>query len=178
LDTAILAMPNVQYKLRSSSGYIRMPTILVKIPHGSFPGESRTALVRKINEAAAAAEQMPDEPRTRSMCWVLVEEAAAGTWTCGGVDATARLLPCTVLAYLPAGVLDDASRERFVERVHSAFEEALPPDDGRRIATSVVMNEVPDGAWGVGGKVWRLPDFARSAGYAHLQHLVDAAQAA
>jgi phenylpyruvate tautomerase PptA (4-oxalocrotonate tautomerase family) len=155
-----------------------MPTILVKIPHGSFPGESRAALVRKINEAAAAAEQMPDEPRARGMCWVLVEEAAAGAWTCGGVDVTARLLPCTVLAYLPADVLDDASRELFVARIHASFEEALPAGDQRRLATSVVMNEVPDGAWDVGGEVWRLPDFARSAGYAHLQHLVDSAQAA
>ena len=154
-----------------------MPTILVKIPHGSFPGETRAVLVRKINEAAAAAEQMPDEPRARAMCWVLVEEADPGAWTCGGADVTARLLPCTVLAYLPAGVLDDASRALFVAGIHTAFEEALPADDRRRLATSVVMNEVPDGAWGVGGKVWHLPDFARSAGYAYLQHLVDAAQA-
>ncbi|CKU57569.1 Uncharacterised protein [Mycobacterium tuberculosis] len=37
--------------------------------------------------------------------------------------------------------------------------------------TSVVLDEVPDGAWGVGGRIWTLPDFARNAGYAHLQHL-------
>ncbi|HEX7864700.1 MAG TPA: tautomerase [Variovorax sp.] len=155
-----------------------MPTILVKIPHGSFPGECRAALVRKINEAATATEQMPDDPLARSMCWVLVDEVAAGAWTCGGVDMTTKLLPCTVLAYLPAGVLDDASHGLFVARMHAAFEEAMPADDRRRLATSVVMNEVPDGAWGVGGEVWRLPDFARSAGYAHLQHLVRPAQAA
>lgn len=166
-----------QYKLTNSSGprrgrRIRMPTILVKIPQASFPGESRAVLVRKINEAAAVAEQIPDEPRARSMCWVLIDEVATGAWTCGGTDASARLLPCTVLACVPAGVLDDASRSLFVARMHAAFEEALPADDKRRLATSVVMNEVPDGAWGVGGEVWRLPDFARSAGYAHLQHLV------
>ncbi|SEI94901.1 MULTISPECIES: tautomerase family protein [unclassified Variovorax] len=154
-----------------------MPTLFVKIPQGSFPGESRSTLVRKLNDAAAAAEQMPDDPRARAMCWVLVDEAAAGAWTCGGVDLSAQLLPCTVLAHLPAGVLDDASRSRFTAHVHAAFQEALPADDKRRLATSVVMSEVPDGAWGVGGEVWRLPDFARAAGYAHLQHLVHPAPA-
>ena len=155
-----------------------MPTILVKIPHGSFPGESRGALVRKINEAAAAAEQMPDEPRARRLCWVLVDELAAGAWTCGGADVSAQLLPCTALACVPAGVLDDAARAAFVSGMHAAFEEALPSDDGRRLSTSVVIHEVADGAWGVGGGVWRLPDFARAAGYAHLQHLVHPAHAA
>lgn len=46
-----------------------MPTLFVKIPQGSFPGESRSTLVRKLNDAAAAAEQMPDDPRARAMCW-------------------------------------------------------------------------------------------------------------
>lgn len=153
-----------------------MPTILVKIPHGSFPGEHRAALVRKINEAAAAAEQMADEPRARFMCWVLVDEMATGAWTCGGTDVSAQVLPCIALACVPAGVLDDASCAVFVARMHAAFKAALPADDQRRLSTSVVMNEVPDGAWGVGGDIWRLPDFARSAGYAHLQHLVGVAQ--
>lgn len=149
-----------------------MPTIFVKIPHVSFPGEHRASLVRNINEAAAAAEQMPDEPRARAMCWVLVDELAAGALTCGGADLSAQLLPCTALACVPAGVLDDASRAMFVARLHDAFKQAMPSDDRRRIATSVLVHEVADGDWGVGGDIWRLPDFARAAGYAHLQHLV------
>jgi phenylpyruvate tautomerase PptA (4-oxalocrotonate tautomerase family) len=148
-----------------------MPTILVKIPHGSFPGESRAVLVRKINQAAAAAEQLAHTPHARAMCWVLVDELAAGAWTCGGVDLSAQLLPCAVLASVPTGVLDETSRGLFVAGIHTAFKDALPPGDQRRLATSVVIHEVPDGAWGVGGDIWRLPDFARAAGYAHLQHL-------
>lgn len=149
-----------------------MPTLLVKIPHGSFPGERRALLVRKINEAAAVAERMPDDPRARAMCWVLVDELAPGAWTCGGADLGAQLLPCAVQALVPAGVLDGASRSLFVAGLHAAFAAAMPSHDTRRLATSVVIDEVPDGAWGVGGEVWRLPDFARAAGYAHLQHLV------
>jgi phenylpyruvate tautomerase PptA (4-oxalocrotonate tautomerase family) len=51
-----------------------MPTILVHIPQGSFPGEARKNLVRKINDAAARAEQIPEEPRQRFLCWVLIDE--------------------------------------------------------------------------------------------------------
>ncbi|MBN8757930.1 MULTISPECIES: tautomerase family protein [Variovorax] len=148
-----------------------MPNILVKIPQGAFPGESRATLVRKINEAAAAVEQMPDEPRALFMCWVLVDEVMAGGWTCGGADATAQYLPCMARVLLPAGVLDDASRSLYAARMHAAFAEAMPANDRRRLMTSVVLDEVPDGAWGVSGEIWTLPDFARSAGYAHLQHL-------
>jgi hypothetical protein len=36
-----------------------MPNILVKIPKGSFPTEHRAALLRKLNDAAATAEQIP-----------------------------------------------------------------------------------------------------------------------
>lgn len=148
-----------------------MPNILVKIPHGAFPGESRATLVRQINEAAAAAEQMSDEPRARFMCWVLVDEVPPGGWTCGGADATAQYLPCMARVLLPAGVLDDASRGLYAARMHDAFAQAMPAGDTRRLMTSVVLDEVPDGTWGVSGEIWRLPDFARTAGFAHLQHL-------
>lgn len=149
-----------------------MPNILVKIPSGSFPKDSRTTLLRKINAAAASAEQIPPDPRKQFTCWVLIDEVEAGGWTCGGLDLTARYLPCMATVYVPCGVLDEASRGRCVALMHAAFEEAMPMDDTRRLATSVVLHEVLDGTWGVGGTIWRLPDFAEAAGYAHLQHLV------
>jgi phenylpyruvate tautomerase PptA (4-oxalocrotonate tautomerase family) len=112
--------------------------ILVKIPKGSFAAEHRTTLVRRLNDAAACAEQIPDDPKKRALCWVVVDEVEPGAWTCGAVDVTAQVLPCIVMVYLPAGVLD--------------------------------------GAWGVNGTVWRLPNFAKAAGLAHLQTLVSASQ--
>jgi phenylpyruvate tautomerase PptA (4-oxalocrotonate tautomerase family) len=151
-----------------------MPTILVKIPKGSFPGNSRATLVRRINEVAAEAEQMPGDPRTQALCWVLVDEVDAGGWTCGGVDLTAKLLPCVVRVYVPAGVLHAASRRLYVERLHAAFEASRPEGDTRRVTSSIVLHDVPDGTWGANGALWTLPDFTRASGYAHLQHLVAA----
>lgn len=149
-----------------------VPNIVVHVPRGAFPGDARAELVRRIDAAAAAAEQIPADPKKRFLCWVLVNEAAPGAWTCGGTDATAHVLPCIAMVYVPAGVLDDAARSRYVQQMHDAFERSLPPGDKRRLATSVVLHEVADGAWGASGAIWNLADFAKAAGFAHLQHLV------
>lgn len=148
-----------------------MPNILVKIPKGSFPSEHRAALARKLN-AAAAAEQIPDDPKNRFLCWVIIEEVEQGSWTCGAIDMTGRILPCLAMIHLPAGVLDDVSRASYVDLVHAAFEQALPATEKRQLATSVVLHDVADGTWGANGTIWRLPRFAQAAGFAHLQSLV------
>lgn len=127
--------------------------------------------MRSINEAAANAERIPANPRQRMLCWVLIKEASRGAWTCGGSDLTERLLPCLARVYLPAGVLDDASRALYVQALHAAFEQSRPADDLRQIVSSVTLHDIPDGTWGVNGALWKLPQFAKAAGFTHLQHM-------
>ncbi|KMW45493.1 tautomerase family protein [Ralstonia insidiosa] len=148
-----------------------MPNILVKIPADTFDGAARAALARRMTEAAALAEQIPEDPRKRLTTWVVVEEVAAGAWWCGGADLSAQIVPCLAFVCVPAGVLDAAARALFVQQMHDAFAQTLPAADGRRTVTSVVLHDVADGTWGVNGALWMLPDFARASGYAHLQHL-------
>ncbi|MGY2237146.1 tautomerase [Pseudomonas gingeri] len=149
-----------------------MPNILLKIPKGAFPGAARATLVRGINEAAAIAERIPADPAKRFLCWVVIEEVEPGNWTCGSVDMTAQLVPCIARVHVPAGVLDETSRGRYVELIQQAFIAAQPADDPRQLMTSVMLHEVADGAWGANGAIWNLPAFARAAGFEHLQHLV------
>jgi phenylpyruvate tautomerase PptA (4-oxalocrotonate tautomerase family) len=151
-----------------------MPNIIVTLPSGSFPGETRAELVRRINEAAAQAEQIPANPRQRMLCWVSINESASGQLTCGGQDISAQMLPCMVMVYLPAGVLDAASRKQYVQLIQDAFAQTKPAEDKRMLMTSVVLHEVADGQWGANGNIWQLADFAKAAGFAHLQHLVKA----
>ncbi|MEW6346418.1 MAG: tautomerase [Paraburkholderia sp.] len=148
-----------------------MPNILVKIPKDSFPVQHREALVRLLNNAAASAEQIPDDAKKRFLCWVVVDEVAPGLWTCGGIDVTAQVLPCIAMIYLPAGVLDAAARARYVSLAHEAFRQALPAADQRQLVTSVIVHDVMEGTWGANGAIWRLPDFAAAAGFAHLKSL-------
>ncbi|CAM3684999.1 tautomerase [Paracidovorax anthurii] len=151
-----------------------MPQILVYVPRDSFPGDARAGLVRRITDAAAKAEQIPDNPRKRMLCWVLIEETDTGAWTCGGADVTERVLPCFAMVHLPAGVLDDGSRATCVQAMHDAFQQSRPAGDPRQLVTSIVLNEVADGTWGANGTIWHLPQFAQAAGFAHLQHLAAA----
>lgn len=146
-----------------------MPNILIKIPSGVFPADRRAVLVKKINEAAAAAEQIPDDPKKRFLCWVLVDELDSGAWTCGAADVTSQVLPCMALIYVPTGVLDNVTRAQYVNLVHNAFKQALPENDKRQLLTSVILHEVRDGTWGVNGAVWQLTDFAKAIGFAQLQ---------
>lgn len=128
--------------------------------------------MQKLNDAAAAAEQIPDDPRKRSMCWVIIDEVEPGSWTCGASDMSAKLLPCLAVIYVPAGVLDGASQAIYVDLVHAAFKQSLPETEQHQLATSVILHNVADGSWGANGAIWRLPDFAQAAGYAHLQTLL------
>lgn len=152
-----------------------MPTIFVKIPRNVFPRSHRELLTRNITEAAAAAEQVGPEPRHRFLCWVSIDEVEPGNLACGGADATPQVLPCIAWVCVPQGVLlDQASRQMYVQRIHQAFQQSLPDDERRTVMSSIMLHDVPEGTWGGNGKLWSLPDLARAAGFAHLQHLVPA----
>jgi phenylpyruvate tautomerase PptA (4-oxalocrotonate tautomerase family) len=149
-----------------------MPNIVVRVPKGSFPSPQRAALMAGLTRAAASAEQMPDDPARQFVTWVAVEEIDSGSFSCGGADVTARMLPCMVQVFVPAGVLDEPARARYAELLHAAIKASLPLDERRLLATSIMMSDVSDGTWAANGAIWRLPDLARAAGYGHLQHLV------
>ena len=100
---------------------------------------------------------------------MLVQELPAGQWTCGGQDITDRVLPCLARVSVPAGVLSEEARALYVKAMHQAFEEALPSGELRPLQLSVILEEVPDGFWGVNREIWRLPDFTQAAGFQHLR---------
>lgn len=149
-----------------------MPNIFVTIPNNTFTGEARAKLTQKLCDAAATAEQVPDDPRKRAVCWISINEVDAEAFTCGAQDVSAAMIPCIAISYVPAGVLDADARSRFVALVNAAFQQSLPVGETRFCATSAIVRDVDDGTWGVNGALWRLPDFAKAAGYMHLQHLL------
>jgi len=145
-----------------------MPNIVVNIPEGVLDGNSRKALIKGINAVAVDVEQIGEDPKSRFLCWMVIDEIKGGNWTCGGVDVALEFIPILIVIHIPIGVLDDAMRSRYIQGIQSAAHAALP-DEGRRILVSCIINEVPDGLWGVNGTVWHLKDFVHHAGYIHLQ---------
>jgi phenylpyruvate tautomerase PptA (4-oxalocrotonate tautomerase family) len=149
-----------------------MPTLLVKIPHGSFPGSARDALFEAVTRVAIEVEQVGDTPQQHAVTWVAIEELPPGAVRAGGKDITAQALPCIVQAYIPAGVLDGASRAAYVARMSAAFQSAMPEGDQRRPLLSTLLLEMPEGQWGAGDRIWRLPDVTAAAGFKHLQSVL------
>ena len=148
-----------------------MPNIVINIPSGVLNAGSKKMLVKEINSVAVEVEQIGDDPKSRFLCWVVIEEVASGNWTCGGSDVTSECVPIFIIVHIPAGVLDEATRARYIDGVHRAVHAALP-DEKRKIVISCIFNEVGDGLWGVNGDLWHLKDLVRHAGYKHLQHFV------
>ncbi len=146
-----------------------MPNLLVKIPHGAFPGAARNALFKAITETVNAVEQVGDTPQQQAVTWVVIEELPPGAVRSGGHDVSDRVLQCIVQAYIPAGVLDGASRAAYVAGLSAAFQGAMPADDKRRAIVSSLLLEMPEGQWGAGDVIWRLPDVTAAAGFKHLQ---------
>lgn len=151
-----------------------MPNILIQAPEGAFDAEARGKLAKAATAVAKIVEQGGDDPRQAELTWVTFNEVKAGHVFAGGNDPLEQLIPVVVFFHYPAGVLDDAARAEAARLFQDVVAEARKPGDPRPVATSVIMTEVADGAWGGSGRILRLPDLARAAGYKHLQHLVTA----
>jgi phenylpyruvate tautomerase PptA (4-oxalocrotonate tautomerase family) len=149
-----------------------MPNIIINAPEGVFDTVARAQLAKSVTEVAKAVEQGGDDPAQTALTWVLIDEFKPGTFFAGGADPLQRVIPVVVFFHYPAGVLDEAARAEAVRLLHEVISAAKPANDPRPIGTSVILTEVSDGAWGGNGRLLRLPDLARAAGYKHLQHLV------
>lgn len=149
-----------------------MPNIFVRVPKGAFPADARQRLARNIDDAAAAAEQMANDPQKRALTWIVIDEVESGMWSCGGFDVSSQVLTCSAIVHVPAGVLNAPARALYIKLMHEAFRQALPNGEPRKLLTSVILQNVEEGSWGGNGSVWTLPKLAQAAGYAHLQHLV------
>lgn len=145
-----------------------MPIVRVEVPTGVYDTAATEELIRAVSDAAATAEQMPDDPEHRMGLIVLWDERPEGSIRSNGIDPVGIVAPIFVWMHPPAGVVDDEHVEQLVVTLQACFEAASE----QPVTVSVVVSEVPDGRWGIGGELQRLPDFARRAGYAHLQHLV------
>jgi phenylpyruvate tautomerase PptA (4-oxalocrotonate tautomerase family) len=155
-------------------GESAMPNIIVRVPEGAFEAAAKQKLAADITAVAKDVEQIGDDPRQQFLTWLVIDEIPKGHLFAGGNDPTGQVIPVIVFFYPPAGVIDADGRARAVADIQKAVQGAVESSDPRPAMTSVIIADVPDGTWGANGSLWHLPDFARAAGYKHLQHLVSA----
>jgi phenylpyruvate tautomerase PptA (4-oxalocrotonate tautomerase family) len=151
-----------------------VPLLNVRTSASAFPQAAVDALITRLTAAAWRAESIPDTPAARLRALAVHQEIPAGRCYAGGLPADALVALVLVEFTAADGVLDPVRRAGFAADLERAAAETLAEiaHDGdsvtRRLVTSVTFTEVPEGRWGRGGEIVRLPQMAAAAGFEHL----------
>lgn len=134
-----------------------MPMLDAFIPRGALNPEAEERLLVRLTELLLQHEGVdPTNERARSLAWVFVHRPEVA------VAGTAAIRPhYRLIASVPEGQYNDKRRSAVVASMTEAVldaEAGAYPRDPHRVW--VLTNEVPDGSWGAGGRVARLPDIA------------------
>jgi len=129
-----------------------MPNLEIRVPHGTLDADARRALARRLTSDLLAAEGLPENDTTRSLTWVTIEETPAGAWSVAGEPAEDRAeLHAFARITTFASLLDDAKRAALLRAVNTAVVDAAGGDPLGGLGIWTVIEEVPDGHWGVAG---------------------------
>ncbi|WP_327584467.1 tautomerase family protein [Nonomuraea sp. NBC_00507] len=136
-----------------------MPFVEVFVPRGSLREDQRARLSEELVAEVMHVEGAPDTAAARSISWLVFQDVDA--WSVGGRPVTAdEPARYVVRVSVPAGSLDDDKRAEMMRRVTAVLAKA--DDDPDRLSSEpsawVHIVEIPDGNWGVFGRVVRLPD--------------------
>jgi phenylpyruvate tautomerase PptA (4-oxalocrotonate tautomerase family) len=151
-----------------------MPMLDAYIPKGALTGEAEDQLLAELTDILITWEGAdPANPRTRAASWVFLHHPDAVY--VGGVRSEAPRY--RVIVSVPEGQLDNERRAGMVAAVTDAIMDAEEHAGRERdpYAIWVIANQVPDGTWGAGGKIFGLADLAgqafrdREAGRAHAK---------
>ncbi|MEV0297587.1 hypothetical protein [Nocardia sp. NPDC050710] len=148
-----------------------MPLLHIRTSAGAFTAAAIDALVARLTEASWRAESIPDTPEARLRSLAVHDEIRTGRIYCGGLPADQMVALVLVEFTASEGVLDPVRRDRFAADLERAACETATGLDARRLVTSVTFNEVPEGRWGRGGRIVRLPEMAAAAGFEHLSEI-------
>lgn len=143
-----------------------MPLLHVTLTPGAFDDAGKIRLVEALTEAACRAESVPNEPVPRSRAIVLLQEADAIYMAT--LPAEGRVRGIFARWNLSTGIVDAARKARFAQDLQAAAEAAAGESDGRRVVTSCVIDEVPEGQWAQSGRIARLPDITGDSRFEHL----------
>ncbi|WP_063125070.1 hypothetical protein [Nocardia arizonensis] len=148
-----------------------MPLLYIRTSAGGFTADAGRALVARLTEASWRAESIPDTPEARLRSLAVYDEIPAGHTFCGGIPADDMALLVLVNFTASEGVLDPVRRQGFAADLEQAARDTATGLEGRRLVTSVTFDEVPEGRWGRGGRIVRLPEMAAAAGFEHLREI-------
>jgi phenylpyruvate tautomerase PptA (4-oxalocrotonate tautomerase family) len=145
-----------------------MPLVNVTAPRGALNAQQRAELSEKLTRVLlrieSGMEEESENPAARSISQILIHEVEPTAWAVGGkfdnsfVSEGGRFL--TVVTVPEHALKGEGKKERMVAAVHDTVRQVLnlPPENGVKWSPGVIVQEVPDGNWGVGGVIRRMPD--------------------
>ena len=135
-----------------------MPMLDAFIPDGALVADAEQELLSELTDILLRNEGAdPADPVARSIAWVWVHRPAA-LFVAGNRASEPRY---RIIASVPEGQFDPERRAKVVAEITEAVldaERGVYPRDPMRVW--VFANEIPDGTWGGGGRIFRLADIA------------------
>jgi phenylpyruvate tautomerase PptA (4-oxalocrotonate tautomerase family) len=129
-----------------------MPHVEIPLPHGRYDADARQALARRLTSDLLAAEGLPENDTTRALCWITIDESDAGAWTVAGEPVEGRgEVHAFVRITTFASLLDDDRRRALLRAANDAIVDAAGGDPLGGLGIWTVVEEIPDGHWGVAG---------------------------
>jgi phenylpyruvate tautomerase PptA (4-oxalocrotonate tautomerase family) len=135
-----------------------MPLLDAYIPQGALTPEAEEALLSRLTDILLENEGAdPTNPRARSVAWVVLHRPEA-VFVAG---ERADLPRYRVVVSVPQGQVGPTRKEAMVAAVTEAVLDAEPDDRERDpMRVWVLLNDVPEGTWGAGGRIMGLADIA------------------
>jgi phenylpyruvate tautomerase PptA (4-oxalocrotonate tautomerase family) len=138
-----------------------MPLVEITVPAGFLPGPEKQTLIKELTTAVLKAEGVPDSARARLLTWILIHEAARGSWAIAGEPpADLRFL---VRVTVPVGAVSLARKRRMGLEIHRLLSKTAGKTLGFDEAW-IIVQEVPDGHWTADGKILQLKDLTAFVG--------------
>jgi phenylpyruvate tautomerase PptA (4-oxalocrotonate tautomerase family) len=146
-----------------------MPIIQLYHPQGSLDQQHKETLAQKLTDVLITMEGGAGTTAGRAFASVLMTEVNTGCWFVGGhLDTTyvAKAGKFLVYVTIPEGYMNAAHKTEVHVAVNAAILEVsgYPADPTAGANILVVINEVPEGNWGAGGKTIGLGSIAQAVG--------------
>lgn len=146
-----------------------MPIMNVQYEQGALTTAQKSALAAKLTDLMITMEGGANTSGGRRFAWVIYTEIAKGDWWAGGRTDDAFVSPpgrFLVDVRIPEGYMNAAHKTEVHAGVNAAIMDVLGAS-GRTDAggsAQVVLQEVPEGNWGCGGRTISLASIAGAVG--------------
>lgn len=135
-----------------------MPLVQVTLPKDSLTAEQRDALAEEMTCVLLMIEGGVDNPNGRAIAHVIFNEVDTGAWYVGGKLDDTYVYPGGRFIFtvtIPQGSCNQERKERVHEAINDAVLKVVGVAEDKQKGSSawVLINEVPEGHWGAGGRM-------------------------